>query len=125
MNNDHRRATIRTSPLPAELNINGNIFGGWVLSQMDIAGGIAAARAAKGRVATVAIESMKFVAPINVGDVISVYTDVIHVGNTSVNIKICVYSDDRDNPDHEEKVTEANFIFVAIGEDGKPRPIEQ
>ena len=118
----HREPTIRTAPRMSDLNINGNIFGGWVLSQMDIASGITAAKEAKGPVATVAIEAMKFHSPIKVGDVVSVYTKITKVGNTSILIHIDVMANDIN--DHKgRKVTEGTFIFVAIDEDGNPRPV--
>lgn len=116
-----RRATIRTIPQPSDINKNGNIFGGWVLSQMDIAGGVESASYAKGAVATVAIEGMKFLNPILIGDIISIYTEVEAVGRTSMTIGIEVYATRADQP--EVKVTEGRYIFVAIDENGKPRPV--
>lgn len=115
--------TIRAVPMPSDLNINGNIFGGWVLSQMDIAGGIAGAVAAKGAVATVAVEAMKFHAPINVGDVVSVYTDVEKVGRTSIHVRINVYASNKYSQ-HTIQVTEGLFVFVAIDSEGRPRAVQ-
>lgn len=119
-----RRVTIRTVPQPSDLNKNGNIFGGWVLSQMDIAGGDVAGRRARGPVATIAVEAMKFHRPIEVGDVVSVYAEVEAVGRTSISVAIEVFSEH--GPDKvEHKVTEGRYIFVAIDKDGKPRPVDR
>lgn len=118
-----RRATIRTLPQPSDLNVNGNIFGGWVLSQMDLAGGDEAARRARGRVATVAIEGMKFHQPIQLGDVISVYSEIEKVGRTSITIFMEVYAERGIDRTHH-KVTEGRYIFVAVDEEGRPRPID-
>lgn len=118
-----RRVTIRTVPQPADLNVNGNIFGGWVLSQMDIAGGAVAGRRAKGPVATVAIEGMKFHQPIEVGDVVSVYAEIEKVGSTSITVSIEVFAE-RGADATEHKVTEACYIFVAVDASGAPRPVD-
>lgn len=119
---------IRTSPRPSDLNINGNIFGGWVLSQMDIAGGITSARIAKGPVATVAIEGMKFLRPIHVGDLVSCYAKVEKIGTTSITVKIevtaCRASERLAGEEVEVKVTEGVFIFVALDEKGRPRAVK-
>mgnify|MGYP002637275145 FL=1 len=120
--NKNREPIIRTAPRMADLNMNGNIFGGWVLSQMDIASGITAAREAKGPVATVAIEAMKFLRPIKTGDVISVYTKIIKIGRTSISIHIDVMANDLIEAEGH-KVTEGTFVFVAIDQDGRPRVI--
>ena len=113
---------IRTSPRPSDLNMSGNIFGGWILSQMDVAGGITAARRAEGRVATVAIEAMSFHQPISVGDLISCYTEITHEGRTSLSVKIDVVAN-RMGVKEDIKVTEGIFIFVAIDENGRPREL--
>lgn len=113
---------IRTSPRPSDLNMSGNIFGGWILSQMDVAGGITAARRADGRVATVAIEAMSFHQPISVGDLISCYTEITHEGRTSLSVKIDVVAN-RMGVKEDIKVTEGIFIFVAIDENGRPREL--
>ena len=118
----HKRATIRTIPQPSDINKNGNIFGGWVLSQMDIAGGVESATYAKGVVATVAIEGMKFLNPILIGDIISIYTEVETVGRTSMTIFIEVFASRTDQPD--TKVTEARYIFVALDDNGQPRSVK-
>jgi acyl-CoA thioesterase YciA len=120
----HREPVLRTVPRPADINSNGHIFGGWVLSQMDIAGGIVAAREAGGAVATVAIESMKFIAPILIGDLISVYGRVERRGRTSLAIRLDVLADrkDRSTP---VQVTSGVFTFVAIDEEARPRPLPE
>lgn len=117
-----RDPVIRTAPSPADMNGNGDIFGGWVMAQMDIAGGIAAARVAQGRVATVAVAGMTFNKPIKVGDVVSIYGDVERIGNTSVSIRLETIVQRRLDPE-PIKVTEGTFVFVAIDRDGRPRPI--
>jgi len=117
-----RDPVIRTAPAPADMNGNGDIFGGWVMAQMDIAGGIAAARVAQGRVATVAVAGMTFNKPIKVGDVVSIYGDVERIGNTSVSIKLETIVQRRLDPE-PIKVTEGIFVFVAIDDQGRPRPI--
>ncbi len=113
---------LRVVPAPADINSNGHIFGGWVLSQMDIAGGIVAARVAKGPTATVAIETMAFIAPILLGDIISVYAHVERRGRSSMGIHIEVIAT-RDRGETEVKVTEGLFTFVALDENHRPRPL--
>jgi acyl-CoA thioesterase YciA len=114
--------TVRLTAMPADTNANGDIFGGWVLSQMDQAGGIAAVERAEGRVATVAVEAMTFIRPVKVGDVLCVYTSVDRVGRTSMRIHIEAWA--RRFPSRvREKVTDAHFTFVAIDENGRPRPV--
>ncbi len=112
--------TLRTLAMPRDVNVNGDIFGGWVLSQMDIAGGIVAGARAQGRVATVAVDAMKFIRPVKVGDVLCIYAKVLKVGRTSLGIGIEAWVL-RDRVGAREKVTEALFTFVAIGQDGRPR----
>src|SRR3954467_13806131 len=114
---------LRVMPGPADINANGHIFGGWVLSQMDIAAGIVATRRARGPVATIAIEAMKFIAPIHLRDLISVYAQVERVGRTSMGVRIEVIAQ-RDLGATEVKVTEGLFTFVALDEDNRPRAID-
>lgn len=116
--------TLRTLAMPADVNVNGDIFGGWVLSQMDIAGGIVAGERARGRVATVAVDAMKFIRPVKVGDVLCIYAQVERVGRTSLGIGIEAWVL-RDRIGEREKVTEAVFTFVAIDEQGRPRVVQQ
>ncbi len=114
--------TLRTVAMPADLNGNGDIFGGWVLSQMDIACGILARERARGRCTTVAVDAMKFIRPVAVGDVLCVYTRIDRVGRTSMAIEVEAWVR-RGVVGEREKVTEAVFTFVAIDEEGTPRPV--
>ncbi len=113
---------LRTLAMPADVNVNGDIFGGWVLSQMDIAAGIISGERAMGRVATVAIDAMKFIRPVKVGDVLCIYARIERVGRTSMGIGLEAWVL-RNRIGAREKVTEATFTFVAIDEDGRPRPL--
>ena len=113
---------IRTVPMPSDANSNGDIFGGWVLSQMDIAGGPIAARRSKGRVATVAIDAMTFKRPIAVGDIVSIYGEVTRVGHSSITVSLETIARSRVGAE-EISVTEGTFVYVAIDESGKPRPV--
>jgi len=115
---------LRVAPQPRDLNNNGHIFGGWVLSQMDIAGGIMAARVAQGSTATVAIEAMEFIAPILKRDLISVYAQVERIGRTSVAIRLDVIAS-RDLDQKKVRVTSGLFTFVALDEDHRPRAIPE
>ena len=121
---DHKIPVLRVVPGPSDINANGHIFGGWVLSQMDIAAGIVASCRAGGSVATVAIEKMEFLAPIHLRDVISVFAEVERVGRTSMAIRIEVIAT-RDRGATDIKVTEALFTFVALDEQNRPRPVDQ
>lgn len=114
--------TVRTIAMPADTNANGDIFGGWVMSQMDLAGGIAGVERARGRVVTVAVDAMTFIRPVRVGDVLCVYTRVTSVGRTSMRIEIEAWAR-RFSTQLREKVTQARFTFVAIDEDGRPRAV--
>ncbi len=116
--------TIRTLAMPADTNPAGDIFGGWVMSQMDIAGAIAAVERVGGRVVTVAVDSMTFISPVKVGDILCVYTTVSRVGTTSISIKIEAWAR-RNRIDEREKVTEGTFVYVALGEDGEKRKIPE
>jgi acyl-CoA thioesterase YciA len=116
--------TVRLIAMPSDTNANGDIFGGWVLSQMDQAGGIAAVEMAKGRVVTVAIDAMHFIRPVKVGDVLCVYTAVDHVGRTSMKVHVEAWAR-RFRTHHREKVTDATFTFVAVDDLGRPRPVVQ
>ena len=114
--------TVRTIAMPADTNANGDIFGGWVMSQMDLAGGIAGVERAQGRVVTVAVDGMHFIRPVRVGDVLCVYTRVERIGRTSMTIKVEAWAR-RFQTRVREKVTEATFTFVAIDDEGRPRSI--
>ena len=111
---------LRVVPRPGDINANGHIFGGWVLSQMDIAAGIVASRRAQGPVATVAIDAMEFIQPILLHDIISVYARIERTGRTSMAIRIEVVAS-RDRGTSEVKVTEGLFTFVALDDEGRPR----
>lgn len=116
--------TVRTIAMPADTNANGDIFGGWVMSRMDQAGGIAGVERTRGRVVTVAVEAMSFIRPVRVGDVLCVYTDVEAIGRTSLRIHIEAWAR-RFQLGIREKVTDAIFTFVAIDDLGKPRVIRR
>ena len=124
MTNDHREPVLRVVPGPSDINANGHIFGGWVLSQMDIAAGIVASRRADGSVATIAIDGMEFLAPIHLRDLISVYAHVESVGRTSRKVRIEVVAS-RDRGATEVKVTSGLFTFVAIDDEARPRPVDK
>jgi acyl-CoA thioesterase YciA len=118
-----RQPAIRVSTMPADTNPYGDIFGGWLMSQMDMAAGLVASRYSKGRAVTIAVEGMKFHAPVAVGDEVSVYAELIKVGRTSMTIEVQAWRRGR----HVEKsclVTQAHFVFVAIDADKRPRPVE-
>ncbi|WP_284177915.1 acyl-CoA thioesterase [Rhabdaerophilum sp. SD176] len=114
--------TVRTIAMPADTNANGDIFGGWVMSRMDQAGGIAGVGRSRGRVVTVAVDAMTFIRPVKVGDVLCVYTEVEKIGRTSMKIHIEAWAE-RFITHQREKVTDATFTFVAIDEEGRPRPV--
>jgi len=122
MTDPKREPILRVVPRPGDINANGHIFGGWVLSQMDIAAGIVASRRAHGPVATVAIEAMEFIEPILLHDVISVYARIERTGRSSMGIRIEVTAG-RNRGTEEVKVTEALFTFVALDEHSRPRPL--
>ncbi len=124
LNQPKGELVIRTLAMPADANPSGDIFGGWVLSQMDIAGGITASQRARGRVATVAVTAMTFHLPVYVGDVLCVYTEIEKVGRTSITVAIEAWAL-RGRLHERVRVTEGRFVFVAIGEDGRPGPVPQ
>ncbi len=117
--------TLRVAPMPADTNVAGDIFGGWILSQIDIAGSVAAHRRARGRVITVAVNAVQFHQPVFVGDLVSLYAEVTRVGRTSLTVEVAVYAE-RFRDDHESacvRVTQATLTYVAIGADRRPRPV--
>jgi acyl-CoA thioesterase YciA len=114
--------SIRTVAMPADANPSGDIFGGWLLSQMDVAGGIIAHRIAVGRTATVAVDAMKFHLPVFVGDVLCCYAAVARIGRTSIAVKVEAWAERR-NSTLRVKVTEGVFTYVAIDEQRRPRPV--
>ena len=115
--------TIRVSTMPADANAYGDIFGGWLVGQMDMAAGLVAARRAKGRAVTVAMDGMQFHAPVFVGDEVSVYAELVKVGRTSMQIDVEAWRRNRHGEEFQ-LVTQAVFTFVAVGEDRKPRLVD-
>ena len=120
--NPRGELSLRTLAMPRDANPNGDIFGGWVLSQMDIAAGMSASQRARGRVATVAVDAMTFKLPVYVGDILCVYTDIERIGTSSMAIHVEAWAL-RDRMGERLKVTEGKFTFVAIDEQRKPRPV--
>jgi acyl-CoA thioesterase YciA len=116
---------LRVVPMPADSNQNGDIFGGWIMAQVDVAGGTVAGRLARGRVATVAVNSFVFKQPVQIGDVVSFYADVLRIGNTSVTVNVEVYAERRPHAPEVVKVTEATLTYVAIDAGGRPRPVSK
>jgi acyl-CoA thioesterase YciA len=115
---------LRVVPLPADVNQYGDIFGGWVMSQVDIAGGVVAARRARGRVATVAVNSFVFKQPVMIGDIVSFYATITRVGRTSITVDVVVYAQRNPGDVICVKVTEASLTYVAVGADRRPRELE-
>lgn len=114
--------TLRTLAMPSDLNAAGDIFGGWVMAQMDLACGIRAAERARGRVVTAAVNEMAFAMPVKIGDTLCIYTDVERVGRTSITLKVEAWAQ-RYLSDQMDKVTDARFVMVALDRDGKPTPV--
>jgi acyl-CoA thioesterase YciA len=118
-----RELVLRVMPMPADANANGDIFGGWIMAQVDIAGSILPAKLSRGRVTTVAVNEFVFKQPVSVGDLLSFYATVTRVGRTSISVNVEVMAErDPENP-HVVKVTEASLTYVAIDREGKPRPV--
>ena len=118
-----REPTLRVVPMPRDANQTGDIFGGWIMAQVDIAGSIPAARQARGRVATVAVNSFLFKQPVFVGDLISLYAEVVRVGRTSITVNVEVYAQRRPERESVVKVTEATLTYVAVDENRRPRVV--
>ena len=116
-----REPVLRVMPMPADMNGNGDIFGGWVMAQVDIAGAIPALRLARGRIATVAVNSFLFKQPISVGDLVSFYAEVVKVGRTSITVDVQVYAERNPTNPVVVKVTEAQLTYVALNDDGSKR----
>jgi acyl-CoA thioesterase YciA len=114
---------LRVTPMPADANFHGDHFGGWIMSQVDIAGSVPASRRARGRIATVAVNSFVFKEPVLMGDLVSFYATIEKTGRTSITVSVEVYA--QRNPDEEitVKVTEASLTYVAVGADRRPRPL--
>lgn len=118
-----REPTLRVVAMPADCNYTGDVFGGWVMSQVDIAGSIPATSRARGRVVTVAVNAFVFKQPLFMGDVVSFYAEIIKVGNTSITVDVEVYVQRDPIKPIYAKVTEATLTYVAVGEDRRPRPV--
>ncbi len=118
-----KEPVLRVMPMPADVNIHGDIFGGWIMAQVDIAGGVAAMRRARGRVATVAVNSFSFKQPVFMGDVLSFYADIVRVGTTSITVDVSVFAQRNPQDMQVVKVTEAVLTYVATDEARRPRPV--
>ncbi len=114
---------LKVVPMPADVNANGDIFGGWVMAQVDIAGSVLPARVVKGRMATVAVNEFIFKQPVKVGDILSFFARIVRVGRTSITVKVEVYAERYRSQGDYSKVTEAQLTYVAIDDDGRPRPV--
>jgi acyl-CoA thioesterase YciA len=120
---DGSELVLRVMPMPADSNANGDIFGGWIMAQVDVAGAVLPARIAKGRIATVAVNQFVFKQAVSIGDLLSFYARVLRVGNTSITVHVEVYAERNPANPQVVKVTDANLTYVAIDRDGTPRPI--
>jgi acyl-CoA thioesterase YciA len=120
---DGSELVLRVMPMPADVNGNGDIFGGWLMAQVDLAGAVLPARIAKGRIATVAVNQFVFKQPVSVGDLVSFYARVERIGNTSITVHVSVIAERNPANLQVVKVTEANLTYVAIDNEGKPRPV--
>jgi acyl-CoA thioesterase YciA len=118
-----KELALRVIPMPSDANFNGDIFGGWIMAQVDLAGSVLPVRIAKGRVTTVAVNQFIFKQPVSVGDLLSFYSTVERIGNTSITVRVEVYAERNPADIQVVKVTEANLTYVAIDKDGKPRQI--
>ena len=119
-----REVALRVVPMPSDANYTGDIFGGWIMSQVDIAGSIPALRLARGRIATVAVNSFTFKQPVLIGDLVSFYADIVRVGRTSITVDVEVYVERR-TLNEVVKVTEATLTYVAVDDQRRPRPVNQ
>jgi acyl-CoA thioesterase YciA len=118
-----RMPQLRVMPMPADANVHGDVFGGWIMAQVDIAGSLPATRRANGRVATIAVNSFVFKQPVFVGDLLSIYADIVKVGTTSITVHVEVYAERNRLEAETVKVTDATLIYVATDATRKPRPI--
>lgn len=118
-----KQPALRVVPMPADLNQNGDVFGGWVMAQVDVAGAIPAMRLARGRVATVSVNSFQFKQAISVGDIVSLYAEIVHVGRTSITVNVEVYAERNYTNPVTVKVTEAQLTYVAIDGNGEKRSV--
>jgi len=120
---EHKEPVLRVVPMPADANQHGDIFGGWIMAQVDIAAGVLAARHARGRVVTVAVNEFQFKQPVFIGDVLSFYCEIVRVGTTSITVNVEVYAQRNPSDVETVKVTEATLTYVATGPDRRPRPV--
>jgi acyl-CoA thioesterase YciA len=118
-----KELVLKVIPMPADSNANGDIFGGWVMAQVDLAGSVIPARYTKGRMATVAVKEFIFKHPVRVGDILSFYAELIRIGRTSITVDVEVYAERFGSQGQYVKVTEATLTYVAIDEAGRPRPV--
>lgn len=114
---------LRVMPMPSDANMHGDVFGGWIMAQVDIAGAVPAVRRANGRIATIAVNSFLFKHPVFVGDLLSFYAEIVKVGTTSITVNVEVYAERNQLQVETVKVTEATLTYVATGKDRKPRPL--
>ncbi|HEV7856642.1 MAG TPA: acyl-CoA thioesterase [Herminiimonas sp.] len=114
---------LRVVPMPTDTNMNGDVFGGWIMAHVDLAGSLPAAKRANGRVVTVAVNSFVFKHPVFVGDVLSIYADIVKVGNTSITVNVEVYAERNLQQAETVKVTEATLTYVATDDNRRPRPV--
>jgi acyl-CoA thioesterase YciA len=119
----HKELVLKVIPMPADCNANGDIFGGWVMAQVDLAGSVLPARVVRGRMATVAVNEFIFKQPVRVGDILSFFSEITRIGNTSVTVKVEVYAERFRSQGSYVKVTEASVTYVAIDDNGKPMPV--
>ena len=120
---ENKEPVLRMVPMPADANQHGDIFGGWIMAQVDIAGGVLAARHARGRVATVAVNSFQFKQAVFIGDVLSIYCEIVRVGTTSITVNVEVYAQRNPSDVETVKVTEATLTYVAVDKQGRPRVV--
>nr|WP_316643721.1 acyl-CoA thioesterase [uncultured Roseateles sp.] len=119
-----RELALRVMPMPADANHNGDVFGGWIMAQVDIAGSVLPARLSRGRVATVAVKEFLFKQPVSIGDLLSFYVQVTRIGRTSITVQVEVIAERNPVDPHVVKVTEAQLTYVAIDDEGQPRPFK-
>lgn len=119
----NKQPALRVMPMPADVNANGDVFGGWIMAQVDVAGAIPAMRRARGRVATVSVNSFLFKQPVSVGDVVSFFAEVMETGRTSIKVNVEVYAERNPSNPQTVKVTEATLTYVAINQQGGKREL--
>jgi acyl-CoA thioesterase YciA len=121
---DQWQLSIRVVAMPADTNAYGDIFGGWIMSQADVAGSTIAIEAAQGRVATVAVKELRFLTPVLVGDLVELHSRMVHLGNTSIQVEVDVWAQGEPDPKSRRRAAHAIFVYVAVDADGRPRRIE-